>query len=377
LQTVDDPETGVQLTFLYRPRLSLRGQKSASAIVEDFSGLAAETRRLKLAYQPYLAEKLRREWEALELPEKRDMLGAYLALGGDSPDWSLHLGKNTAPMAGSTADAFESFERRAKDELYAAERSFQPQRDALLGRVQAALRADEATKAERQGLIGLQTLLEADYSKGLRGLMLVEPDADLPARLRDEVAAFCKAHQAEVVRLQANRAMELAALEKVLAPVRESHLKNGQFAELMLIDIRLRELEQVLRPLRILARRAPGVTWPEEVLLLDVRDQRYRVRFMRDEHDAWLPRSQVLLRPSTITIRDELAVPTPATGPGRPVTEQTALHEGQTLMAYRNNTWYPVSVVDLSPFGVVISWQGFRESSVQFEPRNRLRTLSD
>jgi hypothetical protein len=59
------------------------------------------------------------------------------------------------------------------------------------------------------------------------------------------------------------------------------------------------------------------------------------------------------------------------------VTEQTALHEGQTLMAYRNNTWYPVSVVDLSPFGVVISWQGFRESSVQFEPRSRLRTLSD
>lgn len=378
LRSATDAQTAMLLAMQHRSLLSDPHQEHVAAVVKELSPLVEATRQAKLAFQPYLAEHIRRRWESLDLLQKQAVLREFFYLAGQSPEglWQP-TPKAPLPLPPAAVEIFLSFERQAQEQVRTAERAFQSRRAALLASLKAALQKRDANETEARAVQSLVTLLEADYGKGFRGLMLLEVNPQLPKALREEVSALSEAYQAELARLRADRAAQLGRLKELLAPLREVHLNNGEFTELVAIDIRLDELGQILRPLRILARREPGVEWPEEAWLLDVRGSDFQVRFVRDKHEVWLPREQVLLRRPATRLREDLAGKPTAGGPGVQLTDQTVLRAGQTLMGYHNQAWHPVTVVDVSPFGVEITWQGFRHDTSQLVPRSRLRLLND
>lgn len=377
LRSASDAQTAIALALQYRSRLAPRHQEQVAAIVDRLSPLAGELAQAKLAYQPHLAQSIRRRWELLGNVEKRAMLREYYYFAGGEPDWlKLPSSKAPLPLSRETAELLDSFEQRSKSELRAAERAFQPKRDALQRQLRTAASEPSLTPTERQAIGSLEKLLQADYGKGFRGLMLLEVDAALPSAVRQEVKAFRTAYRTELARMRSQRAEQLTELQQRLAPERKTLLEKGEFGRLFAIDVRLEDVKEIVRPLRILAHRDPGIEWPEEALLLDVRDGEYSVRFLRDEHEAWLPAAQVLLKPSSATRRVELAGRVAETGPGTPLGDDTPLREGQTLMAYHHQAWHPVTVVDVSPFGAVITWQGFLDSP-QLKPRDQLRIVGD
>lgn len=377
LRSASDAQTTIVLALQYRSRLAPRHQEQVAAIVDRLSPLAGELAQAKLAYQPRFADSIRRRWELLSNVEKRAMLREYYYLGGGEPDWlKLPSSKAPLPLSRETAEVLDSFERRSKSELRTAERAFQPKRNALQRQLRTAASEPSLNLTERQAVEWLEKLLQADYGKGFRGLMLLEVDAALPRAVRQEVEAFRTAYRTELARMRSQRAEQLTELQQRLAPERKTLLEKGEFGPLFAVDVRLEDVKEIVRPLRILAHRDPGIEWPEEALLLDVRDDGYRVRFLRDEHEAWLPGAEVLLNLSSAARRVELAGRVPETGPGTPLGDDTPLQDGQTLMAYHHQAWHPVTVVDVSPFGAVITWQGFFDNP-QLKPRNQLRIVGD
>ena len=141
----------------------------------------------------------------------------------------------------------------------------------------------------------------------------------------------------------------------------------------MAIDLRLDELRYPLRPVWIFAFRQPRVPQPEGALLLDVRDDQFRVRFRRDGREEWLGHEQVLLRPSERAEIEELKVRPPEDGTGSPLLKDSLVSEGDALLCFRGNMWHPVTAVDVSPFGVVIHWDGLGADQDRIEPRTQLR----
>ena len=255
-----------------------------------------------------------------------------------------------------------------------AEQDFDPERKELKSELSSAAQSSDLTSAQTAAIAALNQLMRADYGRGFRGMMLCQAEPALPSALHHRVEQFRRRFHAQLDEYRTRREAEFAKLRQQLAPLRAQHLGRSEFGELMAIDLRLDELRYALRPIWIFASRPPSAPQPESALLLDARDAQFRVRFRRDDFECWLSGTQVVLRPSDSVPLDELNVPHPddAIG-GSPLTESSRVVEEETLLCYRGNMWHPVKVVDVSPFGVVVHWDGLSSDQDRVEPRMRLR----
>lgn len=416
LRESTDFSTALLLCLQLRSQLPAESQARLSALIDELSQSLVQYRQDKLAYQTYLGERLQAGWQNMALSEKRARLGQYFALTDESPDWLLipRPSMIDLPLTTTAKLDFQQFEAKVGDLLSVAERGFQTERTKIVAQLNAV--RNDGTPREQQlaAVADLHQLLQSDYGRGFRGMMLCEVDTALPLLLQQSVSEMLKRYQAALALLKSQHAAELRQLRMVLEPARSRHLELREFGPLIAIDMQLEEAKLLFKPLRIFAYRPalpqspqshnkfPAAKFansdsknndsklsdsklsdlridvsvdPEDALLIEHSNGRYHVRFLSDRHEAWLPRAAVLLKPTSGMLRDQLRLPVPADGPGEAVSQSTRLEGAAVCIS--GNGWQPVTVVDVSPFGAVIHWYGAYEGHTQIQPRSHLRVLRE
>ncbi len=251
---------------------------------------------------------------------------------------------------------------------------------------QIRARAESGTP-EHVAICKLDDLLHADYGRGLRGWMLIEEDASLPEPLGDELTALKLEHRRRLDEwLITNQQIIDEYRDK--RPFRKKHLDALDFEKLMSIEIALHEHERPFQPLRIFAYRFDNATEPEEAnLYLVSKDGSYSIEFLRDHSLARLPRKRVCLslydlnaaqlkNLSLRDLNDSSSSTNPQTNP-QPgsVPSQTAgyTERGEGYLGLNSGKWQACSVLDSSPFGLVIHWADATEPVYPIVPRAHVR----
>ena len=380
LRGSSDVETAMLLAMQLRSQLEAPLQSALNDCLLELSPTLETLKQIKLNYRPFLATKMAHLWTDLPLREKQSFLEEYLFLGGEPSEW-LQRGRFDAysnspkpmPIGLSAARIVENGAKRLQNLLRAAEQAFAPQRSALLAELSDAAISAELTEEQKNAARKMLAHLQADYGQGFRGLMLFEVDERLPSKFTEHANNFYRRFHDALDALKLRRESELAKIKQELAKLQAELLRDRQFVELFAIDLRLEQLRQYVRPLWIFAVRDSTAQHPENALLLDVSDDRYLVSFAIDRKEHWLTRQQLWLRPTPELQPRIFLTPVPAIGPGTPLGEDDALEQGDGLLCFRQGIWHPVTIVDTSPFGVVIQWDGYPDSSTQIEPREKLR----
>lgn len=375
-----DAEVAITLALQLRSSLKPEEQAELARAIDQLLVLSQRLDTAKLDYQTHLATQLKQSWDRLPLERRQAALSQYFSLAGDVPEWLLRHRSAQAvpPLPAAAAQLLDRFEHRARMELRSAEERFLPERQQLREVLLRTASAPNLSGEQSQAVAAVLHLLDADYGKGFRGMMLCEADRSLPAEVFTRVAEFCERFRVQLDAYRRWRDNERDKLAAELKPLRWQHRDRSEFGELMAIDMRFSELAGPLRPLWIFAKRVADAPRPEPALLTDVGQTDYRIRFVRDGQEAWLPRAQVLLAPASggpssddgLSRAGGLA---PVGGPGVQLDNDTKLQPGESVLCHRGGKWIAVTVIDVSPFGAVIHWEGMPDELDELEPRTSLR----
>ncbi|MCC6510065.1 MAG: hypothetical protein IT423_13240 [Pirellulaceae bacterium] len=373
LQTATDFSTGLSQSIQNRSRLSPRAQRHLDRIVERLADQLPHYRQAKLEYQVYLGDRLQKDWVTLTLDEKLARLENYFALAEEQPSWLLKhrpLGAHL-PVPKAAEQEIVRFETEKRHALAVAYQSLQPLIQTVTQMANQTTTDTQVSPPARARAAKLLELFSAPYGQDLRGLMLCQDDPQLPAELRQAVMQLKQQYDTQLKSVQTDQQQLLSALQQRLAPLKMEHLRLRDFAALMAIEIRVAEVSALWRPLRIFARRFPKLMRYEDAHLCQSRDDQFLVEFLADGTVAWLDREQVLLEPTPGKLSPSMRHTTPIDGPGIPVGPTTKL-EG-IIICHTARGWEPVVVVDESPFGVVIHWEGVREPTYILQQRENMR----
>jgi hypothetical protein len=316
---------------------------------------------------------LQRNWNKLTLDEKLARLQHYFALAKEQPSWLLKHRPLDAhlPVPKAAEQEIVRFETEKRHALAVAYQALQPLIQTVTQLANQTTTNTQVSPPSRARVAKLLELFSAPYGQDMRGLMLCQDDPQLPAELRQAVMQLKQQYEAQLKSVQADQQQMLSALEQRLAPSKMEHLRLRDFAALMAIEIRVAEVSALWRPLRIFARRFPKLMRYEDAHLCQSRNDQFLVEFLADGRVSWLGREQVLLEPTPGKLSPNMRQITPMDGPGKLVGPTTKL-EGM-IICHTARGWEPVVVVDESPFGVVIHWQGVREPTYILQQRENMR----
>lgn len=355
-QLADHPQAQTALSAFHnqKPRLSAE----ATRVLAEFEGwwkaqfaeLEAETTRLDRAWAPYEAARLKEKLKTSSLSEAQGMLGHYYRLRRDKVDWLSFMPNRPLPPPGeAAAKLFDGFQRSAADRLAEAEKKEQAARSRLQEALDQLPPAETPPEAQAE-LARLRRFLEADYSAGLRGTMLLEVGGALPDIAGPAVRAYQQETHDLMATLRKQHAAALEALQKDLGPVRDLHLQREEFPQVYAILARLPLLAHFLEPVRIQALQHPGFPHAADALLWDVRENSYLVTWLPfGPQEEWLAADRVLLSAESAKGRSgppmmRLPQPDYAKGPGKAVAETTKLQRGQKALAFWGGRWHTVVV---------------------------------
>ncbi len=262
-----------------------------------------------------------------------------------------------------------------KNELLAeCRKQLKPLIDETLAAGDEIVNSRDASPAHRATAEAIVSALTKPYGQPLRGIMLCMPDAEMPDALRGRVSALLDAFLLALVQLKPQHERLLAELATRLQSTRENRLQEGRLTEQLAIDMYVDKLSPLVQPLRVLANRSPRTGYYEDARLLEVRrvdgQYEYHLAFTLDGHRQWVQPQRI----RTSAIEPALSLPYVDEGPGKAVTDDTDLLNGQVL-ANSPMGWKPVMVIDESAAGVVLHWQGPAEPVEFYLPRQRLRIV--
>ena len=350
---------------------------SFDAITAPLSKQWSVYQQCKRDYQQVLGREMARQWPHLSLESKRSQLGDYLALTDERPAWLLRNGPvDIQQLVPSSAKSYiNRYTAEKQDLIQAAQKELQPALDAiiLLARKYASDSSSSATA--REAARGIAEILEAPYARGLRGVALCQPGAELPETLRSSVHSLLLTYMQHIQSLTPAHDRLVRDLATRLDSGQSDRLAQGKFVEQMAIDMHLASITHLIQPLRVLANRSSRTQYFEDAHLLELKQSgdswRYRVEFLIDGASQWLEAERVIVRRL-----DQLQAgkhgPAPTDGPGKVATDSTDFSSGQ-VFAYGLTGWKPVIFVDESALGVVIRWQGAADPIEDYFPRDQLR----
>lgn len=376
------PQGELVIASLTNERSKLSGEaiEAMEAFKKTFDAsakrLTESIGQLDREYAPFEAIRVRAQLKNKNSLEAASILSGYYRLLGTQPDW-FSRNKPLPPLSKLAESLFDHFELASQSKLAEANQKEKQARGGLVMELAQSHKKENRNDAEQVALEELIEFFEASHAEGLRGLMLLEIPADLSAEDRGRVSRFQREMRELTKELRRGKISQIERLRSEIEPLIDQHLEKNQFPEVYAIICKFESLSPLYEPIPIRIAMHPGFPIRSEALLLEVRGNAYLVR-MQHGAEEWLPKAQVSLDGKVV---EKVADFHPSLGhrfaPGEEVSANTKLKKGQKGFCFWGSRWYPITIQDIAPTGVLIRWDGYTEAFDKMVQRNELRILDD
>ncbi|MCA8996751.1 MAG: hypothetical protein KDA80_07195 [Planctomycetaceae bacterium] len=383
MQLQQDPAQALELA---RKKKSELAGDAATAIGESLQQLASlqaeiiEKRKdYNLALARILEPEVRRSVMSDEVNRAGETLREYLMLKDVS--WPVHwLRSSHSPppeLPSSTNQLTGQFERTRLERLKEFEDKESQLRKDLIKTWKDGWNSESGSPAQQAALTKSIAFAEADYAHGFHGMRLFRVPDDMPKAGRTAWATYQKEMKTFRKQLSEQQDAAVKALESELQPVLKDLADQGEYETVLVIRYRLPEFRVTMTPIAVKVARSPYSSHLWDGYILEARGENsFLVAYRLGEPGEWLPRSRIQFAPDDVV---EIAPPgrgqTPP-GPGVPVLGTTRLQPGQKAVKFWGSSWYPVTIRQSTPQGVLIDWDTFpnRQETV---PRADLRLIEE
>ena len=360
----------------------------------DTSRLSEEIKKLNLEFAQRVEPAAAAALIEGDLEKSRQILSQLFSLRGQSFPyyWAGRYSKH--PVFPEEALKFvDPFKNKAEQRLTKADKEEETLRKALMSKLKEESKRKDLSEDETTALEETIDFLDADYSEGLRFLQVFKANRKLPKEAAAAVAEFVTATNALAVALSKEHLAAWEPLNDELKSVRMALAKKGEFESAFVVLDETPNLKRVFEPISVKAARGsspiPHYAWDAE--LLEVKGNQYLIRYKQGGMGAgeWVTRDGFRFGVESgdpIAAAAAASRPQPPPGfptarnqppPGDPVTKTTKLKKGQKLLISYAGSWSPVTVLDLTPAGVKIHWDGWSDTWNEVVERSRLRLVKE
>ena len=371
LEKTSDREMSLRLSS-DRPRLPVEAERLIKGFIEDTE---AVERRITIEIKNDVHEFDKKlEAEVARVLATEDLEAAYsrlqqihafrqsYGLPGDEskPLWNRETSDvDSLKLSDESRDVVNEFRKSLNKRCEEADASEQLLRDELTAKLEQILLQENLLSKGQKSLKKTIDFLYADYTFGVRGLLLFEVDDDLPEEALTAVKQFVEkttglrnelvaSHQSELLQMtQAQTSIRARLIEQ-----KEYHYAFGAMASVPL-------LTPLFQPISVLADSDSNLRQARAAEVLDVREGEVLLRFQYQSGSEWRPRSNVFYNPGDFPAPrpEEIDLPRFAAS-GLPVQPNTRLRPGQEVLASTGVFWKHATIVEVSPLGIRVHWGG-------------------
>lgn len=363
-----------------RPRLPGDSVALIGELLRIDSIHSTEATRVRLAFNAPLIGQLEalaaRSLIAGDLEKARGELSQIAGFQGRAfaYSWSGHY-RQKPVVPDALAPALEAFHKATETRRAKADAQEAALRKELLVTLNG-IKTD--VPAEKTAVSKTVAFLEADWSAGLRGLLLFAADRQLPAGALAAVQSYVTTTRDMRTALKTEQEAAAKTFRSETQPVIERLVKELELeAAFVALDCQ-GTLSRVFEPLPVKAFRNNFRNHAWDAELIDFRKSELLIRWTQGTSEEWVTRDSIALdgefEPRSPTAGGSGRPNEPA-APGEAVTARTSLKVGQSLRCEWGSRWLPVTVLALSPSGVKIHWEGYSDGFDEFVPRSRLRMV--
>lgn len=334
-----------------------------------------EREALNRAFSRIIAPEIGRTLLAGDLRQSEQALRQYYFLTGETESiFLLHRPDEAALQNESARDLISTFVNETTSRLNAGLKQEEELRGRLIADIQESSNNPEVTDAERTALNSILVFAKADHSRGLLAMRLLRVPADLPESGMTLLGEYRTKLKSITIELKLAQEKAWLELQSQLKPVIREIVAGGDFIQVWLIQEKLSHL-QIIRmelPVKVARQAYSNHLW--DAHLIEVRGENcFLISYGRDSTE-WLPRSRIkYMDEDQIVVADMRKQETPQS-PGIRVTPETELKAGQKAFKFWGSTWYLVTIDEITPTEVRITWDGWgnRKESC---PRTELSLL--
>lgn len=335
-------------------------RESLQKLKEIDTQLGHERAALNLAFSKIMASEVGQTLLGGDLLRSEQALRQYYFLKGDTEAiFALHRPEETTLKDESARNLLSTFSDETRKRMDAGIDQEQKLRSRLIAQLEELLLNSELTELQKSALSNVLVFAKADHSKGVMAMRLLRVPTDLPesglvllSEYRSELTTIFN----ELRVSQQNAWQELQVL---LKPVIREQVAGGDFIQAYLIQAKLPHLQSIRfeLPVKVARQAYSGHLW--DAHLIEVRgDNCFLISYGNDSTE-WLPRSRIKYNEDDpIVVADMRRRETPQ-GPGIKVTSETELKPGQKAFKFWGSTWHPVTIDEITPTEVRITWDGW------------------
>ena len=253
-------------------------------------------------------------------------------------------------------DEFLVSRQKRFDEVDASEQAL---RDELVGKLNLILMGKNLRPEDRESLTKTIDFLKADYTFGIRGLLLFEVDDELPDEALTAVKQFVEQTTGLREELTAGHQSAVRDLARKQKLVRVKLIQQEEYVRAFGAMASVDLLTPWFEPIAVMADKYSHRRDASIAEVLDVRESEVLLRYQYQSGSKWCPRSNVFYapgdfpgpRPEEIDLPDEPA-------PGLSVLPGTRLRPWQQVLATTGVFWKEAKIVDVTLIGIKVRWDG-------------------
>lgn len=358
-------------------RLPEDAGKLVSDLTDQLNADEREFRRtteiLEQEFTQQLAPHVYAALQTWEADRSLTLLGELYRLQGKSFQWPTAPHRtNRLPLSLDVERIINAFEGEITELLEQANAKELKRRESLIAELKQVNEVKKLDKLATASIVDLIELLEADYAVGLRGLRLVSIPGTMPEPLDESAEAFHQAAKELGMEIELARGQKLSELKERLAPLRDHFIDEGDLELAYATIYAVANLSPMFRPMRIKVAIGSGSSSASEADLLEVKDNQLRIRWTSGHNEEWVARHRLVLDNGEPT-KQISQIPPDRPPPGNEITSKTRLTAGQKCFWQWGSSWYELTILDVTPSGVLVDQKPWPAWPPKLLPRADLR----
>jgi hypothetical protein len=335
-------------------------KQSLKKLNEIETQLGQERASLNLSFSRIIAPEVGQTLLEGDLRQSEQALRQYYFLKGETESIViLHRPEETTLKDESARNLISTFSEETRKRLNAGIDQEQELRNNLIAKIEELLLNSEVTDVQKTELSSILDFAKADHSKGLMAMRLMRLPKNLPESGIALLADYRSELKSIVNKLQIAQQNAWEELQVRLKPVIREQVAGGDFIQAYLIQAKLPHLQTIRFELPVKVARQAYSSHLWDAHLIEVRgDNCFLISYGRDSTE-WLPRNRIRYNEDDpIVVADMRKYETPQ-GPGIKVAPETELKPGQKAFKFWGSTWYLVTIDEITPTEVRITWDGW------------------
>lgn len=335
-------------------------KESLQKLHEIDTQLGHERASLNLAFSKIIASEVGQTLLGGDLQRSEQALRQYYFLKGETEAIvALHRPEETTLKDESSRNLMATFSEQTRKRMQAGIHQEEELRSKLIVKLEELSLNSGLTELQKSALNSVLRFAKADQSKGLIAMRLLRLSPDLSDSALLLISEYRSSLRAMMNELQISQQNAWRELQVLLKPLIQEQVAGGDFIQAYLIQAKLPHLQNLRfeLPVKVARQAYSGHLW--DAHLIEVRgDNCFLISYGTDSRE-WLPRSRIKYNEDDpIVVADMRRQETPP-GPGIKVTSETELKPGQKAFKFWGSTWHPVTIDEITPTEVRITWDGW------------------